>query len=120
MDVVHSGRFGRGLVDYGLQLLNSREHAVVLYLSHPAGSLAFIDDILEMGQAAASSGPGTNAQQPVPANWRAMDPRLYGIGAQILRSLGVRQMKTHVSTPRSLKGLSGFGLEIVDSEVISS
>jgi 3,4-dihydroxy 2-butanone 4-phosphate synthase/GTP cyclohydrolase II len=47
-----------------------------------------------------------------------MDPRLYGIGAQILRQLGVRKMRLNVSSKRSLVGLAGFGLEIVGMSVM--
>lgn len=40
-----------------------------------------------------------------------MDPRFYGIGAQILRDLGVRRMRV-MSFPRRIPSLAGFGLEI--------
>jgi 3,4-dihydroxy 2-butanone 4-phosphate synthase/GTP cyclohydrolase II len=40
------------------------------------------------------------------------DFREYGIGAQILRDLGVRKMRLLTSNPRNLVGLSGYGLEI--------
>ncbi|WP_276611234.1 bifunctional 3,4-dihydroxy-2-butanone-4-phosphate synthase/GTP cyclohydrolase II [Thioalkalivibrio sp. XN8] len=39
--------------------------------------------------------------------------RTYGIGAQILRALGVRKMRV-LSAPKQMLGLSGFGLEVVD------
>ena len=44
---------------------------------------------------------------------RRMDLRTFGIGAQILRALGVRQMRV-LSTPRHMHALSGFGLEVVE------
>jgi len=40
------------------------------------------------------------------------DFREYGIGAQILRDLGVRKMRLITANPRNLVGLSGYGLEI--------
>ncbi len=40
------------------------------------------------------------------------DFREYGIGAQILRDLGVRKMRLLTANPRNLVGLSGYGLEI--------
>ncbi|MBI79912.1 MAG: bifunctional 3,4-dihydroxy-2-butanone-4-phosphate synthase/GTP cyclohydrolase II [Pseudomonadota bacterium] len=43
--------------------------------------------------------------------------RQYGIGAQILRSLGVKRMRV-LSSPKQMHGLSGFGLEV--DEYISS
>jgi 3,4-dihydroxy 2-butanone 4-phosphate synthase/GTP cyclohydrolase II len=43
------------------------------------------------------------------AKW---DPRLYGIGAQILRDLGVRRMRL-LASPRKMPSVAGFQLEIV-------
>ncbi len=40
------------------------------------------------------------------------DLRDYGIGAQILKSLGVKKMKLLTNNPRKIIGLSGYGLEI--------
>ncbi len=40
------------------------------------------------------------------------DFREYGIGAQILRDLGVRKMRLLTANPMNLVGLSGYGLEI--------
>jgi len=41
------------------------------------------------------------------------DLRDYGIGAQILRSLGVRKMILLTNNPKKVVGLKGYGLEIV-------
>jgi 3,4-dihydroxy 2-butanone 4-phosphate synthase/GTP cyclohydrolase II len=43
------------------------------------------------------------------------DQRDYGIGAQILRSLGVSKMKLMSNNPRKRTGLVGYGLEIVEN-----
>lgn len=40
------------------------------------------------------------------------DLREYGIGAQILRDLGVRRMRLMTNNPRKLVGLEGYGLEL--------
>jgi 3,4-dihydroxy 2-butanone 4-phosphate synthase/GTP cyclohydrolase II len=39
--------------------------------------------------------------------------RTYGIGAQILRDLGVSRMRV-LSAPKQMHGLSGFDLEVVE------
>ncbi len=44
-----------------------------------------------------------------------MDQRDYGVGAQILRDLGVRKIKLITNNPKKRAGLIGYGLEIVDS-----
>lgn len=42
------------------------------------------------------------------------DLRDYGIGAQMLRDLGVRQIRLLTNNPRKIKGLEGYGLEVVE------
>jgi 3,4-dihydroxy 2-butanone 4-phosphate synthase/GTP cyclohydrolase II len=42
------------------------------------------------------------------------DLREYGIGAQILRDLGVRKMRLMTNNPRKITGLKGYGLEVVE------
>lgn len=44
----------------------------------------------------------------------APDLRQYGIGAQILRQLGVREMKLLSNNPKKIVGLEGFGLSVVE------
>ncbi|MBI2602664.1 MAG: 3,4-dihydroxy-2-butanone-4-phosphate synthase [Deltaproteobacteria bacterium] len=88
---------GRWKVDYGLNMLMQSPRAVFLYLgnSHPRAMLEALDP-------------------------QAMDPRLYGIGAQILKTLGVQTMNLHVSSERHLAGLHGFGLEIKNTHLLSA
>jgi 3,4-dihydroxy 2-butanone 4-phosphate synthase/GTP cyclohydrolase II len=47
-----------------------------------------------------------------------MDQRDYGIGAQILRDLGVKQMKLMSNNPKKRTGLIGYGLKIVENVAI--
>ncbi|MFL6292153.1 MAG: bifunctional 3,4-dihydroxy-2-butanone-4-phosphate synthase/GTP cyclohydrolase II [Thermoanaerobaculia bacterium] len=42
------------------------------------------------------------------------DHREYGVGAQILRDLGVRQMRLMTNNPQKYIALNGYGLEIVE------
>lgn len=42
------------------------------------------------------------------------DLRDYGIGAQILRDLGVRKMSLLTNNPKKIVGLEGYGIEVVD------
>lgn len=43
-----------------------------------------------------------------------MDERDYGVGAQILRYLGITKLKLMSNNPKKRAGLKGYGLEIVD------
>jgi 3,4-dihydroxy 2-butanone 4-phosphate synthase/GTP cyclohydrolase II len=42
------------------------------------------------------------------------DLRDYGIGAQILRDLGVRKMRLLTNNPKKIIGLEGYGMEVVE------
>src|SRR5258706_12503800 len=46
-----------------------------------------------------------------PRAGRSLDLRLYGIGAQILRDLGVGRMRL-MAAPRKMPSMAGFGLEV--------
>ena len=50
-------------------------------------------------------------QARLPKAGRSMDLRLYGIGAQILRDLGVGRMRL-MAAPRKMPSMTGFGLEV--------
>jgi 3,4-dihydroxy 2-butanone 4-phosphate synthase/GTP cyclohydrolase II len=43
------------------------------------------------------------------------DERDYGIGAQMLRAIGIRKMKLMSNNPKKRTGLIGYGLEIVEN-----
>ncbi|OPL13174.1 MAG: 3,4-dihydroxy-2-butanone 4-phosphate synthase [delta proteobacterium ML8_D] len=42
------------------------------------------------------------------------DLRDYGVGAQILRDLGVRKMRLMTNNPKKIVGLEGYGMEMVE------
>lgn len=44
-----------------------------------------------------------------------MDERDYGVGAQILRDLGISKIRLMTNNPKKRVGLMGYGLEIVDN-----
>lgn len=46
------------------------------------------------------------------------DLRDYGIGAQILRDIGVRKMKLITNNPKKIVGLEGYGLQVTDRQPI--
>ncbi len=56
---------------------------------------------------------GDVAEAEATSDSEAQDLRTYGIGAQILRKLGVRKMRV-LSAPKNMHAISGFGLEVVD------
>jgi 3,4-dihydroxy 2-butanone 4-phosphate synthase/GTP cyclohydrolase II len=62
---------------------------------------------VERGARGAARGPRRD-----PRASRSVDLRVYGIGAQILRDLGVRRMRL-MAAPRKMPSMAGFGLEVV-------
>jgi 3,4-dihydroxy 2-butanone 4-phosphate synthase / GTP cyclohydrolase II len=70
------------------------------------------NDLLEALRAPATSSAGAvlSAVDPTPGT-RGPVLRTYGVGAQILKDLGVRRMRV-LSAPKQLHGIAAFGLEI--------
>jgi len=66
------------------------------------------ESALDVAEAVRSPGP-----VPVNPAQGARVLRTYGIGAQILRDLGVRRMRV-LSAPKQMHGLSAFGLEVAE------
>ena len=65
---------------------------------------------LDIAEAVRSSHPTAATASPARG---AQVLRTYGIGAQILRDLGVRTMRV-LSAPKQMHGLSAFGLEVAE------
>jgi len=60
-----------------------------------------------------SPSPNSNSNQP---DDLMNDNRDYGVGAQILRALGVKKICLLTNNPMKRVGLKGYGLEVVDDE----
>ena len=109
--------FGSGRCDCGEQLhqamsmVEKEGRGVILYiLNHEGRGIGLANKI----RAYAMQDQGADT---VEANTRLgfkPDQRDYGIGAQILVSLGIRKIRLITNNPRKFVGLSGYGLEIVD------
>lgn len=91
-----SGRHSFSL-EQAQRALAQAEAGVIVLLRQPESGA----DLLAALQAPAPT------QRPT-AKW---DPRIYGIGAQILRDLGVGKMKL-LASPRRMPSMTGFDLEV--------
>lgn len=88
-----------------LRAIGARNRGIFLYLRR-----AFIDDKNHNVQS-------LDISDSTPVSAPAM-MREYGVGAQILRDLGVTKIELLTTTPRALAGLSSFGIHVVSQHSI--
>ena len=109
--------FGSKRCDCGEQLhkamrmIEEEGRGVVVYLNQEGRGIGLMDKI-------AAYKLQENGMDTVDANLHLghkADERNYGVGAQILRSLGVCKMRLMSNNPFKRIGLEGFGLEVVDN-----
>jgi 3,4-dihydroxy 2-butanone 4-phosphate synthase/GTP cyclohydrolase II len=92
----HASRGHTYSVDFALRSITEQGRGVLVML-HRA----------ETGNALLAAFKTEAATRPT-YKW---DPRIYGIGAQILREIGVGKMRL-MSSPRKMPSMAGFGLEV--------
>jgi 3,4-dihydroxy 2-butanone 4-phosphate synthase/GTP cyclohydrolase II len=102
----YAQRNTRKLLRAAMERIADKGEGVLLYVKREANTIA-----AEMDQTSARQvhRPTTRVNSP------DADFRDYGIGAQIIRDLGVRKMVVLSDTPPHLANLPGYGLEIVGS-----
>ena len=90
------GTHGSKSLEKALTKIAEAQHGVFVYIEQKHGGIKYLKDLLE------------SAQIETPK----VDPRDYGIGAQILVSLGLKEIKILSDNPRKVVGLEGYNLSI--------
>ncbi|HUC92393.1 MAG TPA: bifunctional 3,4-dihydroxy-2-butanone-4-phosphate synthase/GTP cyclohydrolase II [Paenibacillus sp.] len=110
-DVFHSHRCDCGpQLDAALRQIDEAGNGVLLYMRQEGRGIGLINKL----KAYALQEQGFDT---VDANIQLgfkPDLRDYGIGAQILKDIGVRKMRLLTNNPRKIKGLEGYGIEVVE------
>ncbi len=94
-----------------MEMINREGKGVVLYMNQEGRGIGLINKLKAYHLQ-------ENGMDTVEANLELgfkMDQRDYGVGAQILRSLGISKMRLMSNNPKKRAGLIGYGLEVVEN-----
>lgn len=97
---------GRNLDEAILRI--EREGAGVIVYLPPRGDL--VNELKHISRVAAGTAESVGHARPHGGTLRE-----YGLGAQVLRELGLHEIRLLTSNPRKIAGINGYGLRVVDS-----
>jgi len=96
---------------HAMEMIEEEGRGVVLYMNQEGRGIGLINKL----KAYQLQEQGFDT---VEANLKlgfGMDERDYGVGAQILRAIGVTKMKLITNNPRKRAGILGYGLEVTET-----
>lgn len=110
-DILHSLRCDCGeQLQAAMEMVEREGKGCVLYMNQEGRGIGLINKL----KAYKLQEEGKDTVEANLALGFKMDERDYGVGAQILRHLGITKLRLMSNNPRKRAGLLGYGIEIVD------
>ncbi len=110
-DVFHSLRCDCGdQLEAAMAKVEEEGRGVILYMHQEGRGIGLVNKL----RAYELQDQGKDTVEANEALGFKADLRDYGIGAQILRDLGVRKMRLMTNNPKKIIGLEGYGLKMVE------
>jgi 3,4-dihydroxy 2-butanone 4-phosphate synthase / GTP cyclohydrolase II len=114
-DILHSMRCDCGdQLEAAMQMVEKAGKGIVLYMNQEGRGIGLMNKL----KAYKLQEEGQDTVEANLALGFKNDQRDYGVGAQILRHLGVSKMRLMSNNPRKRAGMLGYGLEIVENVAI--
>jgi 3,4-dihydroxy 2-butanone 4-phosphate synthase / GTP cyclohydrolase II len=111
-DILHSMRCDCGdQLEAAMQMVEKAGKGIVLYMNQEGRGIGLMNKL----KAYKLQEEGQDTVEANLALGFKNDQRDYGVGAQILRHLGVSKMRLMSNNPRKRAGMLGYGLEIVEN-----
>lgn len=114
-DILHSLRCDCGeQLESAMEMVEREGKGLVLYMNQEGRGIGLLNKL----KAYKLQEQGKDTVEANLALGFKNDQRDYGVGAQILRYLGVSKIRLMTNNPRKRAGLLGYGLEIVENVAI--